>query len=80
MKLDVAGVCNRCRKTRDKEDKQPYLMSDDNEMDPGGVSPHLPKLSQVEEILIARAHVHVEAKRIRGHHYQYMGPATLSVS
>ena len=79
-KLDVAGVCNRCRKTRDKDDKQPYLMIDDNEMDPGGVSPHLPKLSQVEEILIARAHVHVEAKRIRGHHYQYMGPATLSVS
>lgn len=79
MKLAVAGVCNRCRKTRD-EDKQPYLMSNDNDMDPGEVPPHLPKLSQVQEMLIARAHVHVEAKRIRGHQYQYTGPGILSVS
>src|SRR5437667_4500286 len=32
-----------------------------------------PGLSQAEEMLIARAHVHVEAKRVRGHQYQYTG-------
>ena len=30
----------------------------------------LPKLNQVEEMLIARAQVYVEAKRIRDHQYQ----------
>jgi len=34
------------------------------------VPQHLPKPNQVEEILIARAQVHVEVKWIRGHQYQ----------
>ncbi|KAN0072007.1 hypothetical protein V8E54_009736, partial [Elaphomyces granulatus] len=34
---------------------------------------HLPALSQVEEMLIARVHLHLEAKRIRGLQYQYTG-------
>src|SRR5882762_6600057 len=42
-------------------------------MDPGEVPEHLPALSQVEEMLIARVHVHLEAKRIRGLQYQYTG-------
>jgi ATP-dependent DNA helicase PIF1 len=71
MKLNAAGVCERCYKTRDKGDKEPYLMSDDNAMDPDEAPALLPKLSQAEEMLIARAHVHVEAKRIRGHQCQY---------
>ena len=41
-------------------------MSDDNDMDPGEVPAHLPALSQVEEMLTARVHLHLEAKRIRG--------------
>jgi hypothetical protein len=73
MKLNATGVCERCCKSRDKEGKQPYLISDDNEMDPGDVPAYLPKLSQAEEMLIARAHVHVEVKRVRGHQYQYTG-------
>ena len=48
-------------------------MSDDNEMDPGEVPEHLPKLSQVEEILISHAHVHLEARWVRSHQYQYTG-------
>lgn len=34
------------------------------------VPQHLSKLNKVEEILIVRAQVHVEAKWIRGHQYQ----------
>ena len=48
-------------------------MSGGNEMDPGEVPTYLPELSQAEEMLITHAHVHVEAKRIRGHQYQYTG-------
>ncbi|KAN0070868.1 hypothetical protein V8E54_011033 [Elaphomyces granulatus] len=36
------------------KDKEPPLLSDGNEMDPGEVPEHLPALSQVEEMLIAR--------------------------
>ena len=67
------GVCDRCNGTRDKGNKSPYLMSDDNEIDPGEVPGHLPKLSQVEEMLISCAHVHLEARQVRGHQYQYTG-------
>jgi uncharacterized protein DUF6570 len=55
------------------KDKEPPLLSDANEMDPGEVPEHLPALSQVEEMLIARVHLHLEAKRIRGLQYQYTG-------
>ena len=48
-------------------------MSDDNEIDPGEVLEHLPKLSQVEEMLISHAHVHLEARQVRSHQYQYTG-------
>jgi len=41
----------------DKGDKTPFLMSAENEMDPGELPAHLPELSQVEEMVIARSHV-----------------------
>ncbi|KAN0069320.1 hypothetical protein V8E54_012335 [Elaphomyces granulatus] len=37
-------------------------------MDPGEVPAHLPALSQIEEMLIARVHVHLEAERLQ---YRY---------
>src|SRR5271155_3138496 len=40
-------VCHRCF-NRDKGNKTPFLMSADNEMDPGEVPAHLPELTQVE--------------------------------
>ncbi|KAN0083313.1 hypothetical protein V8E54_002401 [Elaphomyces granulatus] len=46
------AVCRRCF-LKDK-DKEPFLMSDDHDMDPSEVPAHLPALSQVEEMLIAR--------------------------
>jgi hypothetical protein len=48
-------------------------MSADNYMDPGEVPVHLPTLTQVEEMVIARAHVQMLLKRVRGHQYQYTG-------
>jgi hypothetical protein len=64
LQLNQDTVCHRCF-LKDK-DKEPFLMSDDNDMDPGEVPAHLPALSQVEEMLTARVHLHLEAKRIRG--------------
>jgi hypothetical protein len=42
-------------------------------MDPGEVPSWLPILTQMEEMLIARVHVHLLVKRFRGHQYQYSG-------
>jgi ATP-dependent DNA helicase PIF1 len=42
-------------------------------MDPGIVPGHLPELTQVEEMVIARAHVQMLVKRVRGHQYHYTG-------
>jgi hypothetical protein len=42
-------------------------MSADNNMDPGIVLSHLPELTQVEEMVITRAHVQMLVKRVRGH-------------
>jgi hypothetical protein len=48
-------------------------MSVENNMDPGTVPGHLPELTQVEEMVIARAHVQMLVKRVRGHQYHYTG-------
>jgi hypothetical protein len=54
------SVCHRCF-LRDTDNRKrpvtPFLMSTDNNMDPGIVPSHLPELTQVEEMVIARAHV-----------------------
>lgn len=70
------GVCHRCflRDTdKRKRPVTPSLMSAANNMDPGTVPSHLPELTQVEEMVIARAHVQMMVKRVRGHQYQYTG-------
>jgi hypothetical protein len=38
-------------------DGVPFLISKENYMDPGAVPGHLPALTQIEEMLIARCHV-----------------------
>jgi len=48
-------------------------MSADNNTDPGIVPNHLLELTQVEEMVIARAHVQILVKRVRGHQYHYTG-------
>ena len=42
-------------------------------MDPGVFPAHLPVLTQVEEMIIARAHVQMVLYRYRGHQYHYSG-------
>jgi Domain of unknown function (DUF6570) len=58
---------------KDKRVQIPYFFSADNEMDPGIVPAHLPALTQVEEMVIARSHVQMMIKSYRGHQYQYTG-------
>lgn len=66
------AVCHSCY-LRDKSALTPFLMSVDNEMDPGDVPAHLPVLTQVEEMIIARSHVQMFVHRYRGHQYHYSG-------
>lgn len=42
-------------------------------MDPGEVPSYLPCLSIAEEMLIARAHVHMDFRRVKGCQYKYSG-------
>jgi len=65
-------VCHRCY-LRDKGNKTPFLMSVENEMDPGEFPAYLPALTQVEEMIIARSHVQMMVYRYRGHQYHYSG-------
>ena len=58
---------------RDKRDQTPFLMTAGNEMDPGDMPAHLPELTQVEEMIIARSHVQMMDHRYRGHQYHYSG-------
>jgi hypothetical protein len=67
-----AQVCHACF-LRDKRNQSPFLMSADNNMDPGEVPAHLPELTQVEEMIIARSHVQMMVHRYRGHQYHYTG-------
>jgi hypothetical protein len=66
------GICHACF-LRDKGDKTPFLMTAENEMDPGEVPAHLPVLTQVEEMIIAQSHVQMMVYCYRGHLYHYSG-------
>ena len=50
------GVCNKCfLADKKKNEDEPFLYSAANNMDPGCIPSHLPKLTQIEEMVIARA-------------------------
>ena len=66
------GICHACF-LRDSKGKTPYLMSAENNMDPGEFLAHLPQLTQVEEMIIARSHVQMMLHRYRGHQYHFTG-------
>jgi hypothetical protein len=75
--MDLKGsICHRCF-LRDTDNRKqpvtPFLMSAENHIDPGVVPSYLLELSQVEEMVIARAYVQMLVKRVRGHQYQYTG-------
>lgn len=69
LKNDICHACFR----RDKGNKTPFLMSGENDMDPGELPAFLPELTQVEEMIIARCHVQMMVYRYRGHQYHYSG-------
>jgi hypothetical protein len=69
LKGDVWHACF----LRDKGSKTPFLISAENEMDPGDVPVYLPELTQVKEMIIARSHVEMMVHRYRGHQYYYSG-------
>ena len=69
------GVCIACR-ARDRGDSVPQeipFFSAENHLDFGDVPDFLPPLTQVEEQLIARVHVHVDICLFRGQQYKYKG-------
>ncbi|KAJ3454665.1 hypothetical protein MRS44_013265 [Fusarium solani] len=52
---------------------EPYFFSAANNLDFGEVPGNLPSLTMVEEMLIARVHVHVKVLQVRGSQYKYRG-------
>ena len=66
------GICHSCF-IRDKQNQTPFLMSVENHMDPGVLPAHLPVLTQIEEMIIARSHVQIVLYHYRGHQYHYSG-------
>ena len=54
------GICHTC--ALKDEGQTVHLFSAENNMDPGIVLAHLPALTQIEEIVIARSHVQMMIK------------------
>ncbi|KID81516.1 ATP-dependent DNA helicase PIF1 [Metarhizium guizhouense ARSEF 977] len=70
------GVCRAClKRDRNLQAGEPFLFSRENNMDPGIVPDCLRDLTQMEEMVIAKAHCHMIMKRVRGHQYHYTGHA-----
>lgn len=63
------GICHFCRAKPNRQ----HLYSAANNNDVGSVPAHLPELSEIEEMLIARAHVHIQLRKIKGQQLKYSG-------
>lgn len=72
MKLNRERVCMKCIMVQ-KRKPMPYVYGEGNAMDPGEMPHGLQPLTQVEEMLVARAHVQMVIKRVRGHQFHYSG-------
>ncbi|EEU38460.1 uncharacterized protein NECHADRAFT_88634 [Fusarium vanettenii 77-13-4] len=70
MKRNSLKICSRCiSRDRERTPNEPYFFSAANNLDFGEVPGNLPGLIMVEEMLIARVHVHV--KVLQRHHPGY---------
>ncbi|KAK4220396.1 hypothetical protein QBC38DRAFT_494479 [Podospora fimiseda] len=69
----ICKVCRTCDTEKKRGEGGPLLFCDENKLDFGEVSAHLPALSQVEEQLIARVHVYCDICCVRGQQYRYRG-------
>lgn len=66
-------MCQRCHRRDDTQQGSPGLFTVGNKLDPGCVPAFLPQLSQIEEQLIARAHVHIQMRTVHGVQHKYSG-------
>ena len=74
MKRNSLKICSRCiSRDRERTPDEPYFFSAANSLDFGEVPGNLPSLTMVEEMLIARVHVHVKVLQVRGAQYKYRG-------
>lgn len=72
------GFCGaRVERDRNLPEREAFLFSEENNMDPGVVPEYLGDLTQMEEIIIAKVHCHMIIKRIRGRQYHYTGHSLL---
>ena len=69
MKLNSEQICKRCV-ARERSEKQP-LFTESNHLDVSSVPEHLSELTQVEEHLIARLHIHIQVWQIKGQQFKY---------
>jgi hypothetical protein len=66
------GVCGTClKRDRNLQEGESFLFSKGDNMDLGVVPECLRDLTQMEEMIIAKAHCHMIMKRVRGHQYHY---------
>jgi hypothetical protein len=72
--LDQDGICTKCLNKDCKiKSGDPFFYSEANEMDPGVAPAHLPTLSMIEGMIIAKVHVSVNVLTIRGGKHKYRG-------
>lgn len=74
MKRNSMKICSRCiSRDRKRSPNEPYFFGAANNLDFGEVPSNLPDLTMIEEMLIARVHVHVKVLQVRGAQYKYRG-------
>jgi hypothetical protein len=54
------GICRNCQ--RIEKSGKPHLFTMANNADVGLIPEHLPILTEIEEMLIARVHVHIQVR------------------
>ncbi|KAK6987993.1 hypothetical protein R3P38DRAFT_2660964, partial [Favolaschia claudopus] len=69
--FDLKVEDGECAKCRNKKNGNKFRQA--NKMDPGDVLDFLPKLTQIEEILISPVHALVSLYQIRGGQFKYSG-------
>ncbi|KAF5194757.1 hypothetical protein FRX31_015656, partial [Thalictrum thalictroides] len=67
-----SGICTTCSLEKQRA-KNPHMFSAANCMDPGIVPIELSRLSNLEQILVARIHPVMSVYRVKGQQYKYSG-------
>ena len=66
--ISVYKACVRDTKSL-KDLSEPFLFSNMNNIDLGTMPKHLPILTEVEEMIIAYIHIHLQVAQVRGQQY-----------